>query len=322
MADKTTNYNLTKPSSEDFYDVNVQNENMDIIDRELKNRTPSLATYYPANSGKNADELTDAFALIPIGLEVNAELFNIVGGTFAWVWTNFYIEASATARRMQIAMSYNTINHKMAFRIYGANGWLEWRELGLASDIPKNATDIGLGNVPNVATNDQTPTYSDATTLQALTTGEKLSVAFGKIAKAVKDLISHIANKSNPHGVTVEQIGASATGHKHSADDITSGELGTDRLPVVPISKGGTGSTSATAALTNLGAAKKTHNHTATDINSGTFSSDRLPVIPITKGGTGAADSSQARANLGITQEYWTFTLEDGTTVTKLVCAT
>lgn len=90
----------------------------------------------------------------------------------------------------------------------------------------------------------------------------------------------------------------------------------------VPITRGGTGSTSATAALANLGAAKSNHKHTATDINSGTFSSDRFPVIPISKGGTGAADSSKARENLGITQEYWTFTLDDGTTVTKLVCAT
>ena len=71
-----------------------------------------------------------------------------------------------------------------------------------------------------------------------------------------------------------------------------------------------------------IGAAKTGHKHTATDINSGTFSSDRFPVIPVTKGGTGASNSSQARANLGIAEEYWVFTLEDGTTVTKLVCAT
>ncbi len=36
MANKTTNYNLTKPSSEDFYNVEDQNGNMDIIDAELK----------------------------------------------------------------------------------------------------------------------------------------------------------------------------------------------------------------------------------------------------------------------------------------------
>lgn len=38
MADKTINYGLTKPTLEDFYDVNVQNENMDIIDQELKKK--------------------------------------------------------------------------------------------------------------------------------------------------------------------------------------------------------------------------------------------------------------------------------------------
>lgn len=36
MADKTTNYKLTKPSGDDFYDINVHNENMDIVDAELK----------------------------------------------------------------------------------------------------------------------------------------------------------------------------------------------------------------------------------------------------------------------------------------------
>ena len=54
--------------------------------------------------------------------------------------------------------------------------------------------DIGLGNVPNVATNDQTPTYTAASALAALTSGEKLSAAFGKLARGVSDLIAHIAD--------------------------------------------------------------------------------------------------------------------------------
>ena len=68
-------------------------------------------------------------------------------------------------------------------------------------------SQVGLGNVPNVATNDQTPTYTVASENTALTSGEKLSVAFGKIAKAISSLISHLANKSNPHGVTKSQVG-------------------------------------------------------------------------------------------------------------------
>lgn len=54
---------------------------------------------------------------------------------------------------------------------------------------------------------DQKPVYATATELAGLTTGEKLSVAFGKIARAVLDLISHLANKANPHGVTKKQVG-------------------------------------------------------------------------------------------------------------------
>ena len=35
--EKTTNYNLIKPSQTDFYNVDVINENADIIDREISN---------------------------------------------------------------------------------------------------------------------------------------------------------------------------------------------------------------------------------------------------------------------------------------------
>jgi hypothetical protein len=45
MADKTTNYGLTKPTAEEFYNVNVQNENMDIIDQELKKKHDSIANH-------------------------------------------------------------------------------------------------------------------------------------------------------------------------------------------------------------------------------------------------------------------------------------
>lgn len=43
----------------------------------------------------------------------------------------------------------------------------------------------------------ETPEYTEATTLTKLTVGEKISDAFGKIAKAVSTLISHIALKAS-----------------------------------------------------------------------------------------------------------------------------
>ena len=73
------------------------------------------------------------------------------------------------------------------------------------------AAQVGLGNVPNKATNDLTPTYTQASALYHLTSGEKLATAFGKIAKAVSSIIDHLANKANPHAVTAKQAGALPT---------------------------------------------------------------------------------------------------------------
>ena len=78
-------------------------------------------------------------------------------------------------------------------------------------------SQVGLWNVPNVATNDQTPTYSDTTTLVTLSSGEKISIAFAKIKLAITTLINHLANKSNPHGVTKSQVGLGSVENKSSA---------------------------------------------------------------------------------------------------------
>lgn len=112
-------------------------------------------------------------------------------------------------------------------------------------------------------------------------------------------------------GITLANLGAAASSHTHSAENISSGTLSSDRLPTVPVTKGGTGATDAATARTNLGitpanigAAASSHAHSAGDISSGTLSSDRLPTVPVTKGGTGATDAATARANLGAAPAY------------------
>ena len=66
----------------------------------------------------------------------------------------------------------------------------------LDKNNPHNVTksQVGLGNVPNVTTNDQTPSYTESSSLTNLSSGEKLSIAFGKISKAITDFISHIGD--------------------------------------------------------------------------------------------------------------------------------
>ena len=52
-----------------------------------------------------------------------------------------------------------------------------------------------------------TSTFIASTILENITSGSKISVMLGKISKAISDLISHIANISNPHSVTKSQVG-------------------------------------------------------------------------------------------------------------------
>lgn len=49
----------------------------------------------------------------------------------------------------------------------------------------------------NTSINDETPTYTESSTLQDLASGEKLSVAFGKMKKAVSVLKTHINVKAS-----------------------------------------------------------------------------------------------------------------------------
>ena len=164
---------------------------------------------------------------------------------------------------------------------------------------PHNVTkhQVGMGTVPNVATNDQTPTYTEASANATLTSGEKLSVAFGKIAKAVSSFITHLANKNNPHGVTAAQVGAAEKVHSHDMSDL-SGDL--------PISKGGTGATNAAEALNNLGAVSKaggTINGELTvggnlNLNSGVISYGNMIVYADSNGSYGKFGASENFAEL------------------------
>ena len=117
-------------------------------------------------------------------------------------------------------------------------------------------SQVGLGNVPNVATNDQTPTYSDTTTLVTLSSGEKISIAFAKIKLAITTLINHLANKSNPHGVTKSQVGLGNVENKSSATirgELTKGNV-TTALGYTPANQ--TDMTNAKDAITQLNSDK------------------------------------------------------------------
>ena len=98
----------------------------------------------------------------------------------------------------------------------------------------KNATNphnikpstIGLGNVPNVSTNDQTPTYTQASTLAELVSGEKLSIVLGKVKKAIYDFIAHLADTTK-HITSSERSTWNAKAPTSHASNATTYGVGT-----------------------------------------------------------------------------------------------
>ena len=75
-----------------------------------------------------------------------------------------------------------------------------------------------------ISENNQPPTYTEASSLSALTSGEKLSVAFGKIAKAVSTLISHISTKAT----------SSVLGHVKLSDSTSSTSAASTGVAATP----------------------------------------------------------------------------------------
>ena len=172
MSSKTTNLNLTKPSEDEFYDINVQNENMDIIDREINGlKQPAYKVSTAMSDLHSGEMITVAFG--------------------------------------KIAKAVSTLISHVANK-------------SNPHDVTKN--QIGLGNVPNVATNDQTPTYTEASNLSSLVSGEKMSVAFGKFAKAVSTLISHTTSKAT----------SSVLGHVKLSDSTSSTSASTAGVAATP----------------------------------------------------------------------------------------
>ncbi len=99
----------------------------------------------------------------------------------------------------------------------------------LTTTNPHNITaaTVGLEKVPNVATNDQTPTYTEASTLTNLTSGEKLGIALGKIKKAITDLISHLADTTK-HITSTERTTWNGKAPNSHASTATTYGVGTE----------------------------------------------------------------------------------------------
>ena len=180
------------------------------------------------------------------------------------------------------------------------------------SEITDFPSSMPASDVPAWAKAANKPSYT-ASEVDASPTGHKHTkseITDFPTSMPASDVPSW-AKAVNKPSYTASEVGASPTGHKHTKSEIT--DFPTSMTPTAHTHKKSDISDFPTSMTPTA------HNHAAGDINSGTFSSDRLPTVPLTKGGTGATTAANARTNLGIKSETWTFTLEDGSTVSKVV---
>lgn len=176
----------------------------------------------------------------------------------------------------------------MAKNFVDSNGNSIEVDLGVDSTTPglmSNTDKTKLDGIETGATKTVVDTAMSSTSTNTVQ-NKVINTAIGAKANTT-DLNTHISNKSNPHEVTLAQVGGAAVTHYHAATDITSGTL--------PITRGGTGLTAAPSLLTNL----------ATTTAASVFAASPRPgvtgTLPVANGGTGLTAAPSMLVNLAST---------------------
>ena len=278
MSTLTENYNLIKPASSDNVNIEDINNNMDAIDEALNNKSENTHGHQLADSNitgilpvsKGGTGASDA-----IGAKAN---LGIVQSDYAV--NDNEDPAYIKNRTHYTSKTRQTISQQQTSMFTGTSGTGYWASV--------------LNYFYNhYFTEDEYIVIWDGTEYVCENKGY-----FGN-----KYLYgSSYENTGEPFYIpftysgTSTQIYSSESGNHTFCivrDEETITKLNEKYLPTVPITKGGTGATSASSALSNLGAASASHTHALT-------SSSLTGTLPIEKGGTGATTQSAALTALGI----------------------
>ena len=144
------------------------------------------------------------------------------------------VDETSGTPRVTVTMDGTESERKFSFSFSGLKG--EKGEQGDKGD--KGDTGANGENGVSIDINEQTPTYTEASTLSTLSSGEKLSIVFGKIKKAINDLMSHLAN-TTVHTNSAERTSwnSKAPGG-HGLGDIAAG---TNNVPYMKYASEGSG---------------------------------------------------------------------------------
>ncbi len=178
MATYTSNYGWTKPSGSDNVDISVLNNNLDDQDSTIHDAFLNMAPPFSESSTYAVDDIV----LYGTGIY---KCHTAVDAPGSWTGsTNWQVYKLSEGGGGGLTLGETS---STAYR--GDRGKIAYdHSQTTGNPHGTTAADVGLGNVPNVSTNDQTPTFTEASTRNNIASGDKLSVILGKIQKFFNDL--------------------------------------------------------------------------------------------------------------------------------------
>lgn len=209
MATYTSNYGWIKPSGSDNVDISVLNNNLDDQDSTIHDAFLNMAPPFSESSTYAVDDIV----LYNTGLY---KCHTAVVTPGSWTGsTNWQVYKLSEGGGGGLTLGETSSTAYRGDR--GKTAYDHSQTTGNPHGTTKS--DVGLGNVPNVSTNDQTPTFTEASTRNNIASGEKLSVIFGKIQKFFNDLKTVAFSGSYTDLTNQPQInGNTLTGNKTTSD--------------------------------------------------------------------------------------------------------
>ena len=216
MATYTSNYGWTKPSGSDNVDISVLNNNLDGQDGVIHDAFLNMAPPFSESS----TYAVDAIVLYNTGLY---KCHTAVVTPGSWTGsTNWQVYKLSEGGGGGLTLGETS---STAYR--GDRGKVAY-DHSQTTGNPHGTTkgDVGLGNVPNVSTNNQEPTFTEASTRNNIASGEKLSVILGKVQKFFNDLKTVAFSGSYTDLTNTPTIPTTASGISY--DNTDSGLSATD----------------------------------------------------------------------------------------------
>jgi len=232
----------TSRASKTEFDSHTSNTTAHITSTERSNWNAAKTHADSAHAPSNAEKNQNAFSNIKVGSTTVAA--DAATDTVEFVGSNVTITPDTTNDKVTFTVADGSTSGKGVVQLTNSTSSTSTTTAATPSSV-KSAYDLANTAKTNAAT-----AQSRADSAYSLAEGKVDSLSDLGVTATATELNYVDGVTSN---IQTQLDGKAPSSHNQSASTITSGTLSSDRLPTVPISKGGTGATTAAGALTNLG---------------------------------------------------------------------